>query len=293
MAHVALDAWKAGARGIHRSASGRIVFVVPALVFIAVSLQYGLVDYALVRDHAYYTYYGFRVAAGDVMYRDLVDNKTPLSMYLSALLIGLARVVGTDPLTTIRVGYLFMGTCVVALTAAIMKCAFRDRRLALMGGVLLATFGTLSRLVSGPEPKVAMLVFALLGTLGAQHGRWFLSGVTVGLAGLAWQPGWSFGGVGLIAILATSSRRWRDTALLLAGSLLPVLAAGAYFAWHGALRDAIWQTVIANRVHVPGGIPGGSTATLVTKLSDFAFVTAAQYNREMLIVAAGFVGLAV
>ncbi|MGH2375266.1 MAG: hypothetical protein ACRDIC_17570, partial [bacterium] len=37
----------------------------------------------------------------------------------------------------------------------------------------------------------------------------------------------------------------------------------------------------------------GSTATLVTKLSDFAFVTAAQYNREMLIVAAGFVGLAV
>jgi hypothetical protein len=155
--------------------------------------------------------------------------------------------------------------------------------------VLLASFGTLSRLsISGPEPKVPMIMFALLGTLAAQRGRWFLSGVAVGLAGLAWQPGWSFGGVGLVAILATSSRRWRDTASLVAGILLPVLAAGAYFAWHGALRDAIWQTIIANRVHVPSA----SATSWIIKLSSLGFVIAAQYHREMLIVAAGFVGLA-
>ncbi|MGH2404868.1 MAG: hypothetical protein ACRDGN_10445 [bacterium] len=290
---VARDASKAGTLGVDRSAVDRLVVVVPALIFIAASLQYGLIDYALVRDHAYYAYYGFRVAAGDVVYRDLVDNKTPLSMYLSALLVGLARIVGTDPLTTIRVGYLLMSAVVVALTAAILMSAFRDRRLALMGGMLLATFGTLSRLsISGPEPKVPMLMFALLGTLAAQHGRWLLCGVTVGLAGLAWQPGWSFTGVGLVAILATSTRRWRDAAWLLAGVILPVLGAGVYFAWHGALRDAIWQTVVANIVHVPG-VPGGSTATGANKLSSIAFIMAAQYHREMLIVAAGFLGLIV
>lgn len=289
MTRVAGDAGKAEARGRGRYAIDQIVIVAPALVFIATSLLYGLADYALVRDHGYYTYFGFRVAAGDVMYRDLFDNKTPLSVYLSALLIRLAQVVGTDPLTTIRLGYLLAGAFAVAFTAAILMSAFRDRRLALMGGLLLASFGTLSRLsISGPEPKVPMIMLALLGTLAAQHGRWFLSGVAVGLAGLAWQPGWSFGGVGLIAILATSSRRWRDTASLLAGILLPVLAAGAYFAWHGALRDAIWQTVIANRVHVPSA----SATSWVIKLSSLGFVTAAQYHREMLIVAAGLVGLA-
>ena len=265
-----------------------LVVVVPPLLFVAASLRYGLVDYPILRDHSFYAYFGFRAAAGDVAYRDFFDNKTPLSMYITAGLIRLAELAGADRVTAFRVGYLVMSALVVALAVMILQAAFFDRRLSLLGGLVLGTFGLLSRFaISGPEPKVPMLLFALLATLTAQQGRWFLSGMATGLSGLAWQPGWSFGAVGLIAIAATPTRRVRAIAWLLAGVTVPIILAAIYFAWHGALRDFLWQTIIINRVHAPRG----AATTWLAKVSRIAFLVGAMYHREMLIVAVGALGV--
>ncbi len=219
--------------------------VLLAGLFLITSLFYRLPQYPETIDHAYFDYYAIRIADGEVAHRDFFEDKTPLSFYLSALLIILSRHLGVDSLNTIRWGYLLLGGTTVALAFFILEESFRDRQISVIGSLMLGSFGAFSQLaISGTEPKIAMLLSGLLAIHATQRRRWYLAGVSSCLSGLFWQPGWSFGAVALLMPLATSPNRVRDAAKVCFGISLPILLAVGYFTWHGALRDFIWQTIL-------------------------------------------------
>lgn len=281
-----------------RLKSRGVLAVLLAGLFLITSMFYRLPQYPETIDHAYFDYYAMRIADGDVAHRDFFEDKISLSFYLSALLVILSRYLGVDALNTIRWGYLLLGGTAIALTFFILEDSFRDRKISVIGSLLLASFGAFSQLaISGTEPKIAMLVSGLVAIHATQKKRWYLAGVSSSLSGLFWQPGWSFGAVALITPLVTSPDRVRSVAKVCVGFLLPILLAVGYFSWHGALRDFVWQTILLTEG------PGGASrlrARLPLRPSfwlahtqSMTSVLVSSYATEILILALAALGIIV
>lgn len=203
-------------------------------------------------DEAIHSAVADRLLDGGVLYRDAIDQRTPLSYYAVAGLYGLC---GRNNLFALHV----FTALLVAGTAFLLWRLGRAARQPAAGGWAAALYATLATtlLYRGDANAFNTEWLVALFTTGAAllflHGlhahlnRWLIaSGALLGLAFLSKQPALLDAGAPALALAYLAWRR-RDTrpalpgriAALAAGWAVPVLLTALYFAAHGALRDAV------------------------------------------------------
>jgi 4-amino-4-deoxy-L-arabinose transferase-like glycosyltransferase len=227
-------------------------------------------------DQGLFTYFGWRIAHGAVVYRDVWDNKPPGIYWLNAL----GWRLGGDHYA----GVVALHGVALALTAAALYAA--ARRLygppaAALTTLVAALYLWHPQYVGGAnrtETYVALfetLAFAAyLRGLHRGHTRWWLAvGLLCGAAFLCKQIGLAAAlalgahtvmlGVLGYAPLAQTARR---AAALAGGALAVVGAAVAVLAWQGAAGEA-WGAVVAfNRAYFAAGGSGfGVTLPLIAQ----------------------------
>lgn len=201
-------------------------------------------------DEAIHAAVARTLVEGGVLYRDAIDQRTPLTYHVVALLF---RVGGTNNVWAMHV----LAAALIVATAAGLVFLGRAGQMTAAGAVAALLFAVFSSALFPPGDAYAL------------HTEWFVAAFTVwaawafareanttagmllGLAFLSKQPALLDLGAPL-AVLAMAARGatfpWRRLAALLGGFAAPVLLAAGYFAAHGALGDLhfyAWQYNIA------------------------------------------------
>ncbi|AOS44956.1 hypothetical protein Verru16b_02025 [Lacunisphaera limnophila] len=192
---------------------------------------------------------------GGVLYRDAVDQRTPLSYYAVAAVFAVA---GENNLWAVR---LFIAALVAATGGMLFLAAraIRDPTAGVAAGLLYVLLAT-SVLFQGDAnaantewfvaffSSAAAAVFLTGGALPSL-GRLLATGLLAGCAFLSKQPALLDLSAPLAAVLYLGWRQARsaravlaDLAAIATGWGLPIGLALAYFAAHGALRDAVFYT---------------------------------------------------
>ncbi len=199
-------------------------------------------------DEAAYAYIGRRVVAGDVLYKDLTENKPPggYALYILAVWLGGATEI------TIRLLPLPM----VLLNVALVWMLARRLAGATAGTAAAIAFILLSTdpylYGNGTQLEVPINLFATAGLLAmvraidspsssprSQRAWIFAAGLGVGLAALVKQVAILHAAVFALAILwPKRPNRLRDLLALFAGVLVPWIIAAIVLAAQGALGAA-------------------------------------------------------
>ena len=213
-------------------------------------------------DRANWDYFAQVIARGGVPYRDVVNIKSPLSAYIGASAIVVAKPLGLRDVFAIRVVYLFLSSLTVGFTFLVAHDYFKSRRVAVLAGVIMMAFNLFGDAnCGGVQPKTPMILFGLISLWAIQKDKPFTAGLAGMLAALSWQPGLLFVGVACLAF-SRYLTRWRDLKAinLIAGAATPLAIFIVYFWWEGALRDVYWWNIEYNlTVDAPRGlrtIPG-------------------------------------
>jgi 4-amino-4-deoxy-L-arabinose transferase-like glycosyltransferase len=204
-------------------------------------------------DEAIHAAAAREILGGGVMYRDAIDQRTPLSYYAVAAVFAIA---GENNLWAVR--------CFIAgLIAATAWLLFLvGRRLSGTGAGLWSAglYASLSSCLlyqgdanaANTEWFLALFSSAaaavlLGGTAVPENRRTYASGLLLGLAFLSKQPALlDVAAPGAFFLWLAWQRRirtavlWPRLASLAVGWLTPVALTGAYFAWHGALGDFVF-----------------------------------------------------
>lgn len=240
-------------------------------------------------DDGIFAYSGQRMVEGAAPYVGMFDIKPPGSPMLCGLGAWLGRALAVDSLLAIRATYL-----VIAVLTVI---ALYYLALTLTGSAVAASFacfvfigyeGFIWHAASGPRPKTAMLLFAVLAMLLTARRRWLLAAMSGAAAALVWQP--------MIVIpIATIALAWlqgepdRRGAVLraLVGVALPVAGVVAYFAATGALEEMIGGSfLVLLHMHRP-------PQPLSSRLWHPLHAIYEGYSNSMALQAIGLVGIGV
>jgi len=238
-------------------------------------------------DTAMWDYVAQVVSRGGVPYRDVVDNKAPLSAYIGAAAILAARPFGLRDIYALRLAYILLAALTVGATFLAAALFFESRAVAYLSALIMLTFNSFIIWNSaGVQPKTVMVLFGLLSLCALLTERPFASGAAGICSALCWQPGLLFNAAGFIAETGYF-RRWRNPriAALILGALLPLAAFLIYFKAMGALKDFYTWTVDYNAsVYAPRGLRSPSETLRV-----FSRALSRSYHKE---VAFFFIGLA-
>lgn len=212
-------------------------------------------------DPAMWDYMAQAIVRGQVPYRDVVNIKTPLSAYISALGILIGRACGFNELMAIRYVGVVLAALLVVITYLITEKLTRNRAIAFASALLPLIFEQFCRWSSaGTEPKLSMTMFGALSLLLVLKNKPFWAGIAAGLSFWCWQPGLLFAGAAFL-VLSGYLTRWRDrrAARMAAGAVIPFAAITAYFYWAGALEDFWkWCIVFDATVYAPNAFRGAS-----------------------------------
>lgn len=238
--------------------------VLPFFVLTLSVFVYGLYgfDGPLYRDYGIYLYGGQRVAEGVPPYAGIFDHKGPLPFMLAGAGVALSGTFGLADVYGARLVFFVVGCLTVVAVYGLGERAFRSRAAGLFAALtFLGFYGFARPVASGPDAKIPVVLFEALSLLFMVQRRWFWAGLCGSLAFLAWQPMGILPLVALILALAQPqgerSGGRRDAALrAFAGVATPLAATGAYFWYHGALKELLDGLVLFNFLHVNrGGLP--------------------------------------
>lgn len=196
-------------------------------------------------DQSIWDYLAQSILRGQIPYRDVIEIKTPLSAYMSALMIAIFRPLGVSDIYAIRLLYVLLVGVMAATTFSVAKVYLKSRCLGLIAVLtLLMSDHFISWMFSGTEPKLWMILFGLFTLLLIASDQPFLAGVCSALSFLSWQPGLLFTGTAVL-VLSNYFTRWRDgrAVKVLFGASLPILLLIIYFYANGALDD-LWKWTI-------------------------------------------------
>jgi DolP-mannose mannosyltransferase len=253
---------------------------VPALAFAAflagaaVVLMYSPLRQMEVGDEAGYDYMAQCILRGQIPYRDVVDSKGPLSMYLSALVMAIGKTVGLQDVIAVRLFYVLLGGILCAVTFLVAEAYFSSRIAgAIAFAVPLMSAQFVEMMVGGTRPKIPMIIFGLITLLLIARDRPFWAGFCSMLSCLCWQPGLAFTGVAVL-MFSRYLTSWRDLRAIrvLLGAAIPLAVVISYFSAVGALRDLWNWTVHYNySVYMPeGNEPAGTALALTWRLINEA-----------------------
>ncbi|MFY9555019.1 MAG: DolP-mannose mannosyltransferase, partial [Blastocatellia bacterium] len=212
-----------------------VAFFVGALVY----SQAEFWNQPSVGDRANWDYFAQVIARGGVPYRDVVNIKSPLSAYIGATAIVIARPFGMRDVLAIRITFLLLACLTLALTFLVALDYFNSPRVALFAAVIMLTFDAFARFNSGGiQPKTPMVLFGLLTLWAILKDRPFTAGVVGMLSALSWQPGLLFVGVAGLGF-SRYFTSWRDMKVvrLIIGATIPLAVLLAYFWASGALES--------------------------------------------------------
>jgi 4-amino-4-deoxy-L-arabinose transferase-like glycosyltransferase len=216
-----------------------------ALAVLALALRLACSTGLVGSDDLYYATYAKALAEGQYatvlgQLRGVEHTHYALRYGILLPLAAIYKLFGVGEWTTILLP-LTASTLSVALLAAI-ACRMYDLRVAIIAGLLYATFPIQLEFASVLEPEPIAECFALLGVLaylyarrGTYSGLWFVTGVLMGSAYLTKEAA-AF--IGLAFFLhAALQRQWRGALLIALGLLSVVVLEHAYyyFVWNDVL----------------------------------------------------------
>ena len=193
-------------------------------------------------DQAMWDYMAQAIVRGQVPYRDVVNIKTPLSAYISALAILVGKAFGFNQLIAIRYVGLIEAGVLMVVTFAVARAYTRSLLAATVSVLVPLTWERLYYFASaGTEPKLPMILFGMLSLLLIHKNKPFWAGFASMLSCLCWQPGLLFTGTAVL-VFSNYLRGWRDgrAARTLIGAALPVLVMTTYFYFAGGLGE-LWK----------------------------------------------------
>jgi hypothetical protein len=215
------------------------------LLGIAVTLAYRPFSQTVRGDCGIYDYIAQSILRGQLPYRDVIDPKAPVSMYLSAVAIAIGRSVGAPDVPAVRCLYVLLAGLLSAITFLTAEAYLRSRIAALIASLIPLIPGNfVSMMTKGTQPKVPMMIFGMLALLLVAKDRPFWAGFCSMLSCLCWQPGLLFAGTAFLVFsrYLTSWRDWRVVKLV-AGATIPLVVVLLYFYSRGALSD-LWSWTI-------------------------------------------------
>ncbi|MBI5864577.1 MAG: glycosyltransferase family 39 protein [Planctomycetes bacterium] len=236
-----------------------LLAVVPLIVVsqIAAHLRFDVVDDQM------FGYFGWRIARGAVIYRDIWDNKPPGIYWINAL--GMLLAGGS------YIGVIALCAAALVATHALffLICASNYFRGAAAVATVLASFFVTHGYFQGGTNRTEtfLIPFELAGVLLYMRGfyrdqawRWPAAGICCGCAFLCKQVGlaaWGAMGIHLIFLAAIGELTWRVAVrrglLLAVGAAVPMLAAAGVLAAQGALNEALFATFGFNKYYVEHG----------------------------------------
>lgn len=247
--------------------SDRAIAIFAFLSGSLVTLMYRPFAQAEIGDQSIWDYIAQSILRGQLPYRDVVEIKTPLSAYLSAIAIATGRPFGIRDVIAVRLLHVLLVGAIAATTYLVAVAYTQSRVAALIASLTLLMSGHfISWMISGTEPKLPMILFGLLALLMIPKNQPFLAGGYSMLACLCWQPGLLFTGTVLL-VFSNYLTRWRDTraAKVLIGAAIPLLILVLYYYSKGALGD-LWRWTIEHNVTVYAPQTRRATADAATHL---------------------------
>ena len=235
-------------------ASNRALTIQIFLLGVLVTILYRPFLQAETGDQSIWDYMSQAILRGQIPYRDVIEIKSPLSAYLSAIPIFIGRRFGATDVLSIRAFYVVLVGVVAALTFSTAHTFLRKGSAGVIAVfVLLMSDHFVSWMISGTEPKLWMVIFGLVSLLLAAKNRLIIAGFCSMLACLCWQPGLLFTGT-LVLVCSNYLTSWRDgrAVRVIIGAFIPLAVTMIYFAANHALSD-LWQWTMAfnYRVYAP------------------------------------------
>jgi hypothetical protein len=269
-------------RGLRPGSGPRAAWPWVALILLLLALRLPSLVQPAGGDQGLYAYAGQRILAGDVMYRDMWDQKPPAIAFIYALMWRVwpheSMVPGADLLVAAGIAALLIVlarrrySTHVGFAAAAVFLLFGDPYLQRMSGVF----------VRGQcEPFMALFVTASLVLLAVhERRRWHLVAAGVTLAAAFWLK--YSATYGLPILVATWAWRpdedrdlrhtTRDLVWVAAGFALACAVVLGYFAVNGALTDLRLATIDYNLRYSNETYEGAGSA--VRYVFTFPFVRA-------------------
>ncbi|HKG21644.1 MAG TPA: DolP-mannose mannosyltransferase [Blastocatellia bacterium] len=226
----------------------RLLFAITIAVASVVYAQYHLWEQPERKDRANWDYFSQVISRGGKPYIDVVNIKSPLSAYIGAGAIVLARPFGIRDLFAIRIACSLMGILIVGFTFLVALDYFGCRRLAFLAAIIMLSFHAFASSNSGGmQPKTPMMLFGLISLWATIKDRPFWAGVFAMLSALAWQPGLLFAGAAGLAF-SRYLTSWRDmkAARVVAGASVPLAAMLLHIWLIGAFREFYLWTIHFN-----------------------------------------------
>lgn len=234
-----------------------------ALITAAYSLQYDILRQPIPHDTTFHIYAAQQMLEGGVIYRDVAIIKAPLSDFVSAFAIWLARLFGISDIMGTRLMSLAMVMGTTGATYLAGRVLFRARAVGVIAALVMASWNFYGlRAVTGPEPKAFVIFFALLAFVFLAQQRWFLTGVCAALSALSWQPAlivqalallFAFLAPWLAASSASTPEKFRcafkNNLRVMAGFLALFAIVLIYLAANNAVEAAFNATIGANVRH--------------------------------------------
>jgi predicted membrane-bound mannosyltransferase len=279
------------------------VIVACLLVGVALWLRWPTFGFSLWNvDEAIHAAAARTILDGGVLYRDAVDQRTPLTYYTVAAIFS---VVGENNLWAVR--------CFVALLIAatggmlfLAGQALRSTAAGTTAGLLYVLLAT-STLYQGDANAAntewfvaffssAAAAFFLRGGSSPRPGRLVATGMLLGGAFLSKQPALLDVAAPMAALIYAGWRQARTIrdllsalAMVVFGWLVPVTVTVAYFAAQGALGDAVFYTWTYNLSYY--GPEVDLAGRMVSAVTPFQLIGGAQPWLLSLWVAGAYVGL--
>src|SRR5205085_3090343 len=169
------------------------------LLGVMVTLLYRPFAQAETGDQSIWDYIAQSILRGQVPYRDVIEIKSPLSAYLSALAMLPGRLFKIQDVFCVRALYVMLVGVIAVLTFAVAREYLRSRIAGVIAVLtLVMSDHFVSWMISGTEPKLWMMIFGLLSLLCVAANSPLLAGVSSMLACLCWQPGLLFTGTAVL-----------------------------------------------------------------------------------------------
>ncbi len=211
-------------------------------VTLVVLSRYGIAEYPITNDRAYFIYIGQAVLRGEPYYSTTFMGYPPLGALLSAASMWVGEWFGVPTYLAPRYLGVAVGTASVALTYVFTRTATGSAWPGILAGIVLAGFAQLGGLtVSNLEPKSLVILFTLVAGVALQRRWWGWAGVAAGLAATCWQP------AGLIPVACVAvvlwggrPRSWAAMSRCVAGGILASVPSVLYLTRTQSWQD-FWQ----------------------------------------------------